>query len=290
MTALHRIVITLPPDYSDEEADRLLALLALRVAQGWEEESPPTGETRYIVHSSVPDFCAELVSSVAVALPRASVDQSVEEEVDWVEAWKEFFTPVEGGSHFLVLAPWMREERAATDRIPIIIEPKSAFGTGHHATTALCLAAISSLYDAGALRSGMRFLDLGTGSGILGLACARLGLSGQGLDIDIAAVDNGLENRAANGIPEEQFRIGRGGIERAEGPFDLVLANILAEPLKELAPDITALKNAEGERPLLVLSGLLALQADAVEAAYTALGRPPARRMRDGEWTALVFA
>ena len=289
MAALSRIIITLPPDHGDEEADTLLALLALRVSHGWEEESLPTGEAQYIVHSSVADFCAELAALTAAALPRASVVQTLEEEVDWVEAWKEFFTPVEGGSHFLVLAPWMEEEQA-TGRIPIIIEPKSAFGTGHHATTALCLGAISALRSMGVLHPGMRFLDLGTGSGILGLACAKLGLTGQGLDIDVAAVDNALENRAANGIPDDRFMISRGGIEAAEGSFDLILANILAEPLKDLAPDIAALKDSQGGRPVLVLSGLLAIQADAVEAAYTALGYAPARRMAEGEWAALIFA
>lgn len=292
MPALTRIAITLSPDHGPEEADRLLGLLSLRVAHGWEEEILPTGEMRCIVHSSVPEFCEELAAHAAAAVPEADVRMSAEEAVDWVEAWKGYFTPVRAGKRFLVTAPWMRDEAAKAEgegRALIVIEPKSAFGTGHHATTALCLAAVSDLYDEGRIKAGMRFLDLGAGSGILGLGLGQLGLTGEGLDIDLAAVDNALENRDANGVSPDVFTVRRGSVEEASGPYDIIMANILAEPLKHLAPAITALRGPEGRRPLLVLSGLLAIQADAVEAAYTALGLPEARRIIDGEWAALIF-
>lgn len=293
MALLTRVTIILPPTHSEEEADRLLALLALQVAHGWEEDSPPTGEFVCTVYCTVPESAEALKGLVSGYVTGAKIDISLEEEADWVEAWKEFFTPVQGGEHFLVLAPWMERERAQTTRIPIIIEPKTAFGTGHHETTALCLDAISLLFAQKSITEDMRFLDLGTGSGILGLACAKLGLCGEGLDIDLAAVENAVENRTGNAIPPERFSVALGGVEEAGGPYDLILANILAAPLREMAPAIAALPGTErlrGKRPLLVLSGLLAVQADAVEAAYLAQGYAKPARLCKGEWVALIFA
>ena len=289
MALLTRLDISLPPAHTTDEADRLLALLALHVSHGWEERSLPTGEFVCTVYCTLPESARALQGLAAEYLPQASVQSEAEEEKDWVEAWKEFFTPVQGGSHFLVLAPWMREELANTDRIPVIIEPKTAFGTGHHETTALCLAAISSLYADGRIMQGMRFLDLGTGSGILGLACAKLGLCGEGLDIELAAVDNALENRTVNGIAADCFGVRLGSVEQAFGPYDLILANILAAPLREMAPAIAALPGPSGKRPLLALSGLLEIQADSVEAAYLAQGYAKPERIIRGEWAALIF-
>jgi ribosomal protein L11 methyltransferase len=130
----------------------------------------------------------------------------------------------------------------------------------------------------------MNFLDLGTGSGILGIACCRLGLSGIGLDTDPLAIENALENRERNNCPE--FDLAVGSMERvADRHFDLVLANILARPLQEFASDITRVLKNPG---CLVLSGILTVQADEVEACYRREGFSPARRKQSGEWTALV--
>lgn len=292
MPGLTRLDITLPPTHSEEEAELLQAYLALNVSHGWEETSLPTGELRCRVHSVVPETCDDLMRLLPPLLPEAKFDRSTIEDKNWMEAWKEFFTPVHAGA-FLVLAPWMREEAAKAvgegSPIPIIIEPKTAFGTGHHATTALCLEAVSQLAESGRIKAGMRFLDLGTGSGILGIGCAKLGLSGEGLDIESPAVANSEENRLLNAVDEQAFTIALGSVEKASGPYDLILANILAQPLKYLAPDIAALTDAQGRRPVLVLSGMLDIQADSVEETYTNLGYARAERLQQGEWVALVF-
>jgi ribosomal protein L11 methyltransferase len=131
----------------------------------------------------------------------------------------------------------------------------------------------------------MRFLDLGTGSGILGIGCCRLGLSGIGLDTDPVAIANARENRERNTCPD--FDLAVGSMEHAsERRFDLVIANILAGPLQELAPDMRRVVKESG---CLVLSGILTVQADAVEASYRRAGFGAVRRRNSGEWTALIW-
>lgn len=269
----------------DEQLDPVTGLLALRVSFGWEEESLPTGETRFRVHCGNADFMQALAEELRGRIPGLRLETANVPEEDWTLAWREFFTPVACGARFLVLPPWLREGTDMDGRTPVFIEPKSAFGTGHHATTALCLGVLSDLLDAGRVKADMEFLDLGTGSGILGIGCCLSGLTGAGTDIDPLAVENAQENRALNNI--QGFEILPGSTEVVTGrTFDLILANILARPLRELAPDIVRLLRPGG---CLVLSGVLEVQADDVEAAYTALGLPPARRIVEGDWAALVW-
>ena len=220
-------------------------------------------------------------------VPAAESALSELEETDWLAAWRQFFTPVCCGNHFVVLPPWLADTQDFPGRTPILIEPKSAFGTGHHATTALCLRVVSDLLEAGRLQEGQHFLDLGTGSGVLGIGCCKFGLTGEGLDIDPLAVDNAVENRALNAIAPENFTVAEDSIGAVTGKqFDLVLANILARPLTEMAADIVRVCRPGG---CLVLSGLLEIQADGVTAAYKAQGLPEPCRIIDGEWAALVW-
>ena len=123
--------------------------------------------------------------------------------------------------------------------------------------------------------------------GVLGIGCCKSGLTGEGLDIDPLAVDNALENRVLNAVAPENFTVAEGSIGAVAGKrFDLVLANILARPLTEMAADIVRACRPGG---CLVLSGLLEIQADGVAAAYRAQGLPEPRRIIDGEWAALVW-
>ena len=272
----------------DEEFDRVSGLLALHAPFGWEEESLAGGETRFVIHCESEGHLRRLQEQLRAIAPQASGTLAPVEQQDWLAAWRQFFTPVPCGSRFVVLPPWLAGGGSFPGRLPILIEPKSAFGTGHHATTALCLNVLSDLLDAGRVVPGQSFLDLGTGSGILGIACARSGLTGLGLDIDPLAVANAGENRALNGVDPAAFGIVEGSIKEAAGrSFDLVLANILARPLMDMAPELVGALAPSG---CLVLSGILESQADAVEAAYRAQGLPRARRAIDGEWCALIWA
>lgn len=283
MKTIHRLEIVV----AESDYDCATGLLALEVPFGWEEQSLPTGETRFRVHCEQKDFLERLQQLLKQTVPAAESALSELEETDWLAAWRQFFTPVCCGNHFVVLPPWLADTPDFPGRTPILIEPKSAFGTGHHATTALCLRVVSDLLEAGRLQQGQHFLDLGTGSGVLGIGCCKFGLTGEGLDIDPLAVDNALENRALNAIAPESFTVAEGSIGAVAGKqFDLVLANILARPLTEMAADIVRACRPGG---CLVLSGLLEIQADGVTAAYKAQGLPEPRRIIDGEWAALVW-
>lgn len=283
MKTIHRLEIVV----AESDYDCATGLLALEVPFGWEEQSLPTGETRFRVHCEQKDFLERLQQLLKQTVPAAESALSELEETDWLAAWRQFFTPACCGNHFVVLPPWLADTQDFPGRTPILIEPKSAFGTGHHATTALCLRVVSDLLEAGRLQQGQHFLDLGTGSGVLGIGCCKFGLTGEGLDIDPLAVDNAVENRALNAIAPENFTVAEGSIDAVAGKqFDLVLANILARPLTEMAADIVRACRPGG---CLVLSGLLEIQADGVTAAYKAQGLPEPRRIIDGEWAALVW-
>ena len=270
----------------DEMTDAVTGILVRNIAYGWEEESLPTGETRFAVHCDNTTVAERVEAELAARASGVRVERATVPRQDWTAAWREFSTPVPAGP-FLVLPPWLADVTPEEGRRAILIEPKSAFGTGHHNSTTLCLRAVGMLCDATLtsrpLQAGMRFFDIGTGTGILGIACTLMGLSGIGADIDPVAVENALENAALNHAEGFAARIGSveaGGEER----FDIILANILAGPLRDLAPEIMARLKPEGR---LVLSGLLDIQADAVEAAYAPLG--PARRLVSGDWVALIW-
>ena len=286
MTQLTRLTMIV----DEQEQDILSAMLALVVPHGWEENPLPEGKREATAHFVLASAADEVAERFTAFFPEGSIKRDEVVQENWAEAWKAFFTPVQGGTHFLVLAPWMEKEQAETSLMPILIEPKTAFGTGHHGTTSLCLDVISEY--ATHFPSGARFLDLGTGSGILGIACARLGLTGDGYDIDPVAVENALENRELNAVAPEDFFVATGGVEAPNGPYDLVVANILAAPLREMAPELSAhvRKDATGAYTgILVLSGMLVHQADGVEEEYRKRGFPPAEKRVKGEWAALVF-
>ncbi|MCT4626779.1 50S ribosomal protein L11 methyltransferase [Halodesulfovibrio sp.] len=282
MSDLVRLEIRVP----EQMQDMATLVMVQQLNYGWEEENLPTGDILYRVHIENPAFCEEFMAALHSSLPEVDVVRKDVPNQDWMQAWREFFTPVEIGEHFKVIAPWMRGKEPLEGRTPIVIEPKTAFGTGHHPTTALCLSAVSKLASEGRIHEGQSFLDLGTGSGILGIGCVKLGLTGVGVDIDMLAIENTEENKVLNDVSSDAFEVYQGSADAVCGDFDVVLANILARPLMEMAVEIIKLVKPGG---CLVLSGLLAIQADQVEAVYRELGLPEARRIIEGEWAALIW-
>ncbi len=209
---------------------------------------------------------------------------------DWVAHVQRELAPVEAGRFFLYGSHDAGRVPADPGRIALLIEAAMAFGTGHHGTTKGCLLALDRLAAAGF--SPGRVADVGCGTAVLAMAAARLWPGAEVLasDIDPVAIEVALANLAANGLG------GRIGCLVAEGldhpaiaarrPFDLVLANILAAPLVALAPDLGGAMAAGGR---VILSGLLATQADDVLGAYRAAGFGPEARDNLGEWTTLTL-
>jgi len=201
-------------------------------------------------------------------------------EANWAEAWKAHYSPIEVGERFRIVPAWIDEGGgAAGGRLVIRLDPGMAFGTGLHPTTQLCLAALERL-----TRPGAAVLDVGTGSGILAIGAARLGAARVvGVDIDPKAAEIAAGNFALNGVAAD-VRVGTveaGGSD----PFDIVVANLLAPTIVDLAAALAARLRPGGH---LIASGILAGQAGEVAAALAAAGMGAIDSAREGDWVALL--
>jgi ribosomal protein L11 methyltransferase len=228
----------------------------------------------------------ELVALAAGEDAGRAVKFDTVEPKDWVKATLDELVPVHAG-RFVVHGQHDRA-RVAPNKLGIEIEAALAFGTGHHGTTRGCLLLLGHVLKAHRPR---RLLDLGTGSGVLAIAAAKA-LRGQVLasDIDALSVTVAAENARANGVgPFVKLTWGNGfsapGL-RERQPFDLVLANILANPLRQMATPMSR-HLAGGAR--VILSGLLSAQAPAVIAAYRARGLILERQIRIEGWSSLML-
>jgi ribosomal protein L11 methyltransferase len=212
---------------------------------------------------------------------------------DWMASWKEHYHPIPVGRRLLVLPAWL--EPTDTRRVAVRIDPSMAFGTGTHPTTQLCLEMVEKYVAQGDLaagRPGTPVIDVGCGSGILSIAALLLGSShALAVDVDSQAVRSTRENAAANrvdGVLETGLgsvaEIRQGRFSRQQAP--LVLANILAPVIIRLFGDgLADLVEAGG---VLVLSGILAEQADKVLQAARDHGLSLAEQAQSGDWVVLV--
>jgi ribosomal protein L11 methyltransferase len=211
-------------------------------------------------------------------LPSSSVrDMNVREvaEHDWLEEWKQNWQPVEVGS-FIIAPPWS-ELRETHDHLVIRIEPGMAFGTGTHETTRLCLDAIQKHFRAGS------FLDVGTGTGILAIAAAKLVPEGciEACDTDEAAIAIARENAELNGVSQINFRVG--SVDDTTASADLVCANLTADVITRMLSTLVGLTCGK-----LILSGILETQVEMVQAALHDCGIDEFEVKQDGEWVALT--
>jgi ribosomal protein L11 methyltransferase len=287
--ATHRVSFAI----SDEQAARRVVDVLTEVF--FEGEAAvatferPDGRWDVSVHfAEAPDqdLMRELVTNAAGLEVASGIAFDVVEAKDWVKASLEDLVPVPAG-RFVVHGQHDRA-RIAPNKLGIEIEAALAFGTGHHGTTRGCLLLLDHVLKSRAVR---RVLDLGTGTGVLAIAAAKARRQRVlASDIDAPSVKVAQENARLNGTGPLVQVIRATGFSAPdfgkEAPFDLVLANILANPLKQLAGPMA---RHLAPQALVILSGLLTPQAAGVIAAYRARGLVPLRHFRIEGWSSLLL-
>jgi len=205
------------------------------------------------------------------------------DEQEWGTAWRKHYKTLKVGQRLFIKPSW-EDYKATADQVVVELDPGMAFGTGQHATTRLCLVALERY-----LRPGMAVLDLGTGSGILAIAAAKLGASSVlALDINTAAVEVARSNVQANGLCD-LVTVEEGTLPRDEatgrGSFDLVTANIVADVIEELADSLVSTLKAQG---ILIVGGIAWGRLDGVIARLEEEGLKIIEVLAEGEWRTVV--
>lgn len=277
---------------SEQTAKRVVDLLTESFFEGQAAVSAyegPGGRWNIAVHFADPPDQASIRDLVGIAAGddvAQAIAFDIVEAKDWVKATLEDLVPVAAG-RFVVHGQHDRA-RLAPNKLGIEIEAALAFGTGHHGTTRGCLLLLDYVLKAWRPR---RVLDLGTGTGVLAIAAAKaLHAKILASDIDPVSVKVAQENARLNMSGHLVQAIPATGFSAPQfataGPFDLVLANILANPLRQLA---TPMARHLAPSALVILSGLLTPQAAAVIAAYRARGLVPVRHLRIEGWSSLLL-
>ncbi len=208
------------------------------------------------------------------------------DDQDWENGWRQYYKPMEVGERLLVVPEW--EQAEAAGRIPVVLDPGLAFGTGSHASTRLCLIALEKC-----IHGGERVLDLGCGSGILSIASLRLGAaSAVAVDIDRTCRDVACRNAALNGIGPEAYTVRTGDVLedatlRAElgGGYDVVLANIVADVILGLAPLVRDFMRPGG---VFLCSGIIDSRAEEVARGLRRAGLDAAERREESGWVSFT--
>ena len=262
---LHRHAVQHAPETPDQKQ-----LLLWLPQPEW-----PEAERQQLLASLEP-----LAEPFGLTLPQGHWDDVADE--DWSLSWKQHWQPDPVGEGLLILPAWLEVPPEHGERLVIRMDPGSAFGTGSHPTTRLCLEALEKAPPVGALVA-----DLGCGSGVLGLAALGLGATAVvAADTDSLAVRATGDNRELNGCPADQLKVSLGSVEALQHLLEgrraeLLLCNILAPVIEALAPGFEALVAPEGRA---LLSGLLVDQAPGLEQVLGGLGWLVSARGSQGRW------
>ncbi len=289
-----RVGVSVPTEAVEVVSYLLVELGSSGIAEGeWKPDTPPPAWT--LVQGFFPSdqdsgaLLARLTKhlrSIATEYPVLATCVPACEVIaseSWQEHWKTHFPPLPVGQRLLVLPPW--EARPAQSKREVIeINPSMAFGTGHHATTYTCLEALEALCRT--YGPPAQALDLGTGSGILAIALAKLGTpSVWATDIDPTAREEAQQNARVNGVATA-IHISAANLNELPTHFPLIVANLFASTLIALRPALTHILTRSGHA---ILSGIQSDQAEAVLQAFHAPDWTLVERRSKDDWTTLVL-
>jgi ribosomal protein L11 methyltransferase len=252
-------------EVSGKDGDRMIRIVA------YFDAPPDRAEVRAALNDALRIY--GLASGVVNEMDVREVEAR-----DWLAEWKKGWRPVEVGQRFIVAPPWS-DIQETPGRIVLRIEPGMAFGTGTHETTRLCLSAVEKHFDGGS------FLDVGTGTGILAIAAAKLCPKArvEACDTDGDAITIAHENALLNRVSERiNFRVGT--VEDDAFSVDCVCANLTADVLIEILPTLIGASCGR-----LILSGILETQTEAVLVRLAELGIDEHEITSEGEWVVVII-
>ena len=289
-----RVAVSVPTEAVEVVSYFLVELGSVGIAEGeWQPDTPPPAWTLVQGFFSANQDSSVLLASLTKRLRSIATEYpglvtcvpacATISSATWQDHWKTHFPPLPVGQRLLILPPW-EVRPARSERAVIEINPSMAFGTGHHATTHTCLEALEALCNA--YGPPARALDLGTGSGVLAIALAKLGVpSVWATDIDPVALEEARKNARVNGI-ETAIHISPASLNELPAPFQLVIANLFASTLIASYPALTQILTCSGHA---ILSGIQSDQATSVLEAFSAPDWTLVEHRSKDDWATLVL-
>jgi len=295
------IAITVPEDL----ADAMSNFITETGAQGVYEESAEPREKadfdnlplQQVVKAYLPkdirlenrlaslDHYIESLSALFPDHPKITYATETVSDTDWAEGWKKYFKPIRVTKNIIIKPTWERYSPGGHD-IVIEMDPGMAFGTGQHASTRMCLEALEEILLHGKTGVGSQVLDVGSGTGILGIAAAKLGAEKVTcVDIDKQATDISRENIAINHVEDRVAAVTRNVVALHES-FDLIVANLTAKALIKLRPHLASLLAPGG---FLIISGIIEQNREDMEDHFLAEPFALHRTVTEKEWLCYVL-
>jgi len=273
-----RIVVVIPPQHVEDVSAELFEM-----GCGGVHEDVVDQDVCLIAYfedvgqkDSVRAMCSEILTKLG--RPAELLVEDVPDE-DWTTSWRDYFKPVYATERILICPPWAPEP-APENGFVILIDPKMAFGTGHHETTRLALAGLEA-----SITGGETVLDVGTGSGILSIAAMKLGATSvEAVDTDPPAVENTQDNLVLNEVLSG-VHVQAGSLSIVKGTFDVVVANIISSILGPLLPDIALRTKSNGR---VILGGILDREREAFCQLVCSAGFDIDQVLELGEWICVL--